>query len=151
MSGDRPMRIDTTTTPTEAELAALREGIVRFNHEAVPELEPESAETRFVVLARDERDEIVGGLRAACFWNTLHVELLWLSPACRGRGTGTQLMQAAEEKARALGMGLALVMTTSWQARPFYEKCGYVLMGTVDDMPKGHASHWLRKRLVAEA
>ncbi len=141
------MKIETTTSVSDADRAALSEGIVRFNHECVPDLEPESAEVRYFVLARDEADTLLGGIRATCFWNTLHIELLWLSPASRGTGLGTALLQAAETKAKALGMGLALVMTTSWQAKPFYEKHGYQLLSTIEDMPKGHASHYLHKRL----
>ncbi len=141
------MKIVTTTSPTEAERAALSEGIVRFNHEAVPDLEPESDEVRFFVLARGESDAVVGGIRATCFWNSLHIELLWLSQECRGKGVGARLLGAAEAKARELGMGLALVMTTSWQARPFYEKHGYVVLATIEGMPKGHSSYYLQKRL----
>ncbi len=141
------MKIVTTIAATEAERAALSEGIVRFNHEAVPELEPESAEVRFFVLARSDSDAVVGGIRATCFWNALHIELLWLSQECRGTGLGSQLLVAAEAKAKELGMELALVMTTSWQAKPFYEKQGYVLLSTIEGMPKGHSSHYLQKRL----
>lgn len=141
------MKIITTENATEAEQAVLREGIVRFNHETVPDLEPESAEVRFFVLARDEQDAVAGGIRASCFWNTLHVELLWLSPASRGSGLGAQLLHAAEEKAKQHGMELALVMTTSWQAKPFYEKQGYTLLSSLEGMPKGHTSYYLQKRL----
>ncbi|MCV2350718.1 GNAT family N-acetyltransferase [Paucibacter sp. Y2R2-4] len=141
------MKIETTLSATEEERALLSEGIVRFNHEVVPDLEPESAEVRFFVLARNDADALVGGIRAICFWNALHIELLWLSPECRGTGLGSELLKAAEAKAKSLGMGLALVMTTSWQAKPFYEKHGYVLLSTIEDLPKGHSSHHLQKRL----
>jgi hypothetical protein len=39
--------------------------------------------------------------------------------------------------------------THSFQARPFYEKCGYKVFGTLEDYPPGHAKFFLRKRLAA--
>tara|TARA_B000000460_G_C21277944_1_gene290429 strand:- start:28 stop:264 length:237 start_codon:yes stop_codon:yes gene_type:complete len=78
----------------------------------------------------------------------LHIELLWLSATARGQGSGRQLIGKAEDFARELGCENALVETTSWQAKPFYEKNGYVLMGTLEGRPKGHASHYLTKSLM---
>jgi len=39
--------------------------------------------------------------------------------------------------------------TTSFQARPFYEKLGYAVFGTLDDHPLSHAHYLLRKQLRA--
>jgi hypothetical protein len=41
----------------------------------------------------------------------------------------------------------AYLDTFSHQARPFYEEFGYVVFGTLDDFPKGHARFSMRKRL----
>ena len=57
-------------------------------------------------------------------------------------------MVEAEDYARAQNCEKAFVETTSWQAKPFYEKQGYALMATLPDRPKGHASHYLAKSLV---
>lgn len=143
------MEIDLTTRADPKDATALRDGIVGFNHSKVADLEPIEAEVRFFVFARDADGTVVGGIRAACYWNTLHVELLWLSEALRGRGAGRALMARAEEFAREKGFGLALVETTSWQARPFYEKCGYACIATIPDRPRGHTSYTLTKRLDA--
>ena len=141
------MQIEVTRKPAEADAATLSRGIQDFNALTVPDLEAVEDEVRFFVLARDEDGALIGGMRACCYWNTLHIELTWLSDAGRGRGMGKRLMQAAEEKARALGCEKALVETTSWQARGFYEKCGYALLATLEGRPKGHASHYLAKEL----
>jgi uncharacterized protein (DUF924 family) len=39
--------------------------------------------------------------------------------------------------------------TTSFEARPFYEKRGYEVFATLDDYPPGHSKFFLRKRLTA--
>ena len=142
------MQFELTTAPAAADARALSEGIVAFNHAAVPDLEPISAEVKFFVFARDDAGALVGGLRAACYWNTLHVELLWLSDDARGTGAGREVMDRAEAFAREHGCQLALVQTTSWQARPFYEARGYACFGTVDGLPRAHATHFLHKRLA---
>lgn len=141
------MSIEVQVSPPPELAAALSEGIAAFNRNAIPDLESNEAEVRFHVIARDDRDLLIGGLRGACYWNTLHIELLWLSDAARGSGIGRAIMAKAEAFARQQGCALALVETTSWQARPFYEKNGYELMATLEGRPKGHASHYLRKTL----
>lgn len=125
----------------------LSRAIAEFNQAAVPDLEPNEAETRFHVIAQDASGNVAGGLRASCYWNTLHIELLWLADAARGTGIGRELVGKAEAFAISKQCEKALVETTSWQARPFYEKLGYVHMATLHDRPKGHASHYLSKTL----
>lgn len=131
-----------------ADARALSKGIIAFNRRTVPDLEPVESEVRFFALARDACGRLRGGLRASCFWNTLHIELLWLDVDARGRGTGRRLLAAAEARALAHGCALALVETTSWQARPFYEKAGYQWLATLPERPRGHATHMLSKRLI---
>ncbi|MEM1051444.1 MAG: GNAT family N-acetyltransferase [Pseudomonadota bacterium] len=141
------MRISVEREPSAEDIAALSKGIIAFNKEQVPDLEEVAKEVRFHVLARSEEGELRGGIRAICYWNTLHLELLWLDEAARGEGLGAKLMQEAERTARGHGCAIALVETTSWQAKPFYEKLGYTLMTTLADRPKSHASHYLSKSL----
>ncbi|PTT78634.1 N-acetyltransferase [Pelomonas sp. HMWF004] len=143
------MKIELTTRAEPKDAAALSEGIVGFNQKQVPGLEPIEAEVRFFVFARNEDGAAVGGIRAACYWNTLHIELLWLSDALRGQGAGGALLARAEAFAREQDCQIALVETTSWQARPFYEKCGYVCIAAIPDRPRGHSTYTLSKRLDA--
>ena len=133
--------------PSEAVAKALSQGIVDFNRGAIPDLEPNEAEVRFHVVATDEDGALTGGLRGACYWNTLHIELLWLADSARGSGNGRRIIEAAEAFARDNSCEKALVETTRWQAKPFYEKNGYTLMATLEGRPKGHASHYLSKAL----
>lgn len=141
------MGIQLHLKPPEAIAKALSDGIVNFNRKSIPDLEPNEDEVRFHVVATNDDGELAGGLRGTCYWNTLHIELLWLPEAARGSGVGGQIMAATEEFAMEHGCELALIETTSWQARPFYEKNGYELMATLEGRPKGHASHYLRKTL----
>jgi GNAT superfamily N-acetyltransferase len=142
------MKIELTTSPTKADAQTISQGIVNFNHATIKDLEPNDAEIKFSVFVRDENDQVTGGIRATCYWNTLHIELLWLDESSRGSSCGSEMMSKAEAFARENGFEQALVTTTSWQARPFYEKNGYILMATLPEYPKGYATHFLTKKLT---
>ena len=91
--------------------------------------------------------------RACCasiYWNILHIELVWVSEEARGKNIGSQMVEKAEAFAIEKGSERALLDTTTWQARPFYEKLGYEVFGTLPDHPKGHALHFMTKKLVEE-
>ena len=142
------MNIEIERNPSRTDADLLSRGIMSFNEQAVPGLEPVEDEMRFHVMARDGEGSLQGGIRASCYWNTLHIELLWISETARGSGIGRKLIQKAEAFARDHGCENALVETTSWQARPFYEKNGYKHMATLPNRPKGHSSHYLTKLLT---
>ena len=139
--------IDLVENATEADAHALSHGIITFNRSILPTLERIDEAKAFHVFVRNDSRNVTGGLRASCYWNTLHIALLWLGEDLRGQGMGRRLLEIAERYATDVGCELAHVETTSWQALPFYEKCGYVLMGTLEGRPVGHATHYLTKRL----
>lgn len=141
------MNIEITTQAKEQDAKTISQGIIDFNNSKISDLEAIEDEVKFSVFVKDDHGTVVGGIRAICFWNTLHIELLWLSEACRGKGIGRELLLSAEGFAKENGCEKALVETTSWQAKPFYEKVGYIHMATLNDKPKGYASHYLTKDL----
>ena len=96
---------------------------------------------------RSERGEVLGGLTGLIWGGWLQVSYLWVSEVVRGQGHGGRLMDAAEDYARTRGCIGALLDTHSFQARPFYERRGYVVFGTLEDCPVGHARYFLKKAL----
>ncbi|MFI0430845.1 GNAT family N-acetyltransferase [Mariniflexile sp. HMF6888] len=141
------MNIEITTTPNKQDTETISQGIINFNNSKTSDLEPIEKEIKFFVFVRNEFDKIIGGIRAVCFWNTMHIELLWLSEDCRGKGIGKKLIESAENFAKENGYEKVFVETTSWQAKPFYEKVGYSHIATLNGRPKGHASHYLTKNI----
>ena len=71
------MSIEVYLTPPEAVAQALSDGIASFNRSAIPDPEPNEDEVRFHVVASSDTNRVVGGLRGTCYWNTLHIELLY--------------------------------------------------------------------------
>lgn len=142
------MKINLTTSPTPEDAKTISQGLVTFNQRMVKELKDQDTELNFSVFARDDSNNINGGLRATCFWNTLHIELLWVAEELRGQGVGQELLEKAEQYALENGFEQALLESTSWQAKPFYEKMGYTVMATLPEYPKGHETHFMTKRLI---
>jgi ribosomal protein S18 acetylase RimI-like enzyme len=66
----------------------------------------------------------------------------------RGRGHGAKLLRTAEDEARMQGCHGVFLKTTSFQAKPFYEKFGYEVVADIPDYPKGHSHHVLKKKLL---
>jgi GNAT superfamily N-acetyltransferase len=96
---------------------------------------------------KTERGEIMGGLLGMIWGGCLHISFIWVDEAVRGRDNGTRLMDAAEAYARERHCHTATLDTHSFQARPFYEKRGYEVFGTLDDYPTGHKKFFLKKKL----
>ncbi len=96
---------------------------------------------------KNARGEIMGGLLGSVWGGWLHITFLWIDEAVRGQGWATKLMDRAEAYAVERHCHSATLDTHSFQARPFYEKRGYEVFGTLDDYPKGHKKFFLRKKL----
>ena len=94
-----------------------------------------------------EGRKIVGLLTGYTAWGWLFVDTLWVSDKERGKGMGKTLMEKAESEARKRGVRHAYLYSYSFQAPGFYRKLGYREFAKVDDFPKGHARHWLKKAL----
>ena len=100
------------------------------------------------ILLVDQSQSIVGGLIASTScWDWLVIDLLWVHESQRYQGLGKQLMQLAEQEASDRGCKFATLSTISFQARGFYEKLGYQVVGQLDDHPPGQTKYWLQKML----
>lgn len=135
------LRIDDQVSP--ADEAAVVRGLLAFNEVRLGPANDQPV--RFVV--RDGAGAVVGGLLGHTRWGWLYVAKLWVDERARGQGLGTQLLTAAEDLARSRGCTDASLDTFEYQARPFYEKLGYSLFGTLEGFPPGYRQYFLRKRL----
>ena len=101
------------------------------------------------ILLRDKEGNLAGGLIADTYWNWLDVDDFWLDARVRGRGIGRIMLHAAEQEAIARDCRFAKLETFSFQARGFYERCGYKVVGELCDYPPGSSLFWMVKELLA--
>jgi len=139
--------IEVTNTPDAEALRFISNGIQSYNKGYLSEDVVYEKDTKFAVFARDENNTVVGGIRANAFWNYCFIELLWLSESKRKEGIGAELLLHAEGYAKKHGFEYMRTETTSFQAKPFYEKHGYTLLGEFPDHPKGYVMYLLIKKL----
>ena len=102
------------------------------------------------VFLRDREDEALGGLLGEIWGQWLFISHVWLAAPWRRGGYGSKLLAAAERYALERGCLNAWLTTSSFQARPFYEKFGYELFATLDECPPGHKLYFLKKHLAAD-
>jgi len=86
-------------------------------------------------------------LTARTYWRYLDIAFLWVSEKYRGRDFGTQLMDTAEDEARARGCERVFLDTLSFQALGFYQRRGYVEFGRLEGFSGKHDRHYLCKSL----
>jgi GNAT superfamily N-acetyltransferase len=117
-------------------------GLRAFNEK---EIGPSNEEpVKFVAF---DVEGVVGGLIGQIRWRWLYVAKLWVDERARRQGVGTNLLTAAEDLARKRGCVGVSLDTFEYQARPFYEKLGYEVFGTLEGYPPGHRQFYLRKKL----
>jgi GNAT superfamily N-acetyltransferase len=98
---------------------------------------------------RNENEEILGGLLGDIWGGWLHIKIVWVAEPVRGRGHARAMVAAAEDYAIRRGCRGAHLETFSFQARPLYEKLGYVVFGELPDYPPGHTEFFMKKMFVA--
>jgi ribosomal protein S18 acetylase RimI-like enzyme len=137
------VRIEIETSPSEQTLAVVRAGMRRHTESRVPWAEYSDLS----LIARDNDEAVIAAALGETGRGWLHISVVWVEERSRGRRLGTQLVNAMEAEAVRRGCHGAYLDTFSYQARPFYEKLGYEVFGTLDDYPAGHQRFYMRKRL----
>ena len=109
--------------------------------------------------AKTEEESIVfkieneeGSIIAGCIlniheWGRAVLSTLWADEKYRHHGLGSMLIRAAENAARERGCYYLCLGTADYMARPLYEKHGFKVFTVNRDVPMGHVSWSLAKRL----
>ncbi|MBO4501739.1 MAG: GNAT family N-acetyltransferase, partial [Clostridia bacterium] len=84
-------------------------------------------------------------------WGRAVLAALWVDERYRRRGLGSMLIRASEKAAREKGCYYLCLGTVDYMARPLYEKHGFRVFTVNNDIPKGHVSWSLCKRLDTNA
>jgi ribosomal protein S18 acetylase RimI-like enzyme len=140
------LRCEFTERPASDDLDAVDAGLHLHNINAV---DLEAVQT-LACLARDAVGKVVGGLRARQWGKAVEVQQLWVERSLRRQGVARRLMQMLEDEVRRRGATLIYLDTFSFQARGFYERCGYSVVLRLDGMPDGIVKYVMVKRLDSE-
>ena len=142
------MKIDVTDVITAQDQEELFAGLRAYNSQFIDTRDWYS----LGVYARDAQGKMRGGLIGKRKGDWLCIDYLWVSEEARGAGLGSTLIAEAEARIRQWGCRQMLVDTASFQALPFYQKCGFMLSHTLQDFPyEGIQRHYLTKSLAHQA
>jgi len=131
-------------TPTPEDIQTIRNGLNAYNLQFVPDAQHKSLN----IILRPPDGRVIGGLVGRTYWGWLYISLLWIDESFRGQSLGQKILDMAEQEALRRGCRRAHLDTLDFQALQFYEKQGYVVFGTLEDLPYGHKRHFLQKALV---
>ena len=136
------------TLQRETDVAATREAVVAGLSAYNAAVVGARNSAPLALSLRDDDGVIVGGLIGELKWEWLHVDLLWIDAAHRGKGHGEALVAMAETAAREHGARGVYLSTMSLQAPDFYPKLGYVEYGRLEGYPvAGQRIHQFAKAL----
>lgn len=130
-------------TPTEHEIAYVRESLMQFNNERVGA----DGHTPLNLVEYDADGKVIGGLLGGTYWGWMYVDILWVDENHRKQGIGSKLLAEAEREAMRRRCHHVHLDTMSWQAPDFYKKHGYEVIGILPDIPKGNQKYLLQKAL----
>lgn len=128
----------------------VHQGIIEFNNINSPfhlAARKPGAISPLNIIVKDDGGKNIGGLSASTYWGWLEIEDFFLPDDFRGRGLGGRILELAEETALRRGCRHSHLTTYDFQARDFYEKRGYTIVGRLEDCPPGSTYYWMRKDL----
>ena len=134
--------IELTDAPQADFTEFLRQGLIEENRAHLGEWDQ-----RPLALLVHIRNRLVGGLLAETARQLLFINYLWITTEYRRQGLGARLLAAAESEARRRDCQMAWLDTFDFQARRFYERCGYTVFGELAGLPNGHRRLFMSKRL----
>ncbi|WP_090977098.1 N-acetyltransferase [Paenibacillus sp. CF384] len=123
--------------------AYVRNKLIEFNAKHVPNGRYEEVN----LCLKNDKGEIIAGLNSAVCWNWMEIDILWIQEDNRGKGLGKQLLEEAEQIARAKDCTFIKLNTFSFQAPEFYKKYGYQVIGIIENAPAGNKHYYYKKDL----
>lgn len=110
--------------------------------------DPHTGEERLVRKIADGEGNVIGGCIVNIHaWGRAVLAQLWVDKRYRHHGLGSMLIRAAEKAAREKNCYYLCLGTADYMARPLYEKHGFSVFTVNRDIPIGHVSWSLSKRL----
>ncbi|CAA0160011.1 GNAT family N-acetyltransferase [Tenacibaculum maritimum] len=140
------MNLKVTDKVDQKSYDRIVELLVDFNKSKTEHLDREINKP-IEIIARDEQNEIIGGLYGRSIWGTLEIKTFVVKTENRNDGIGRKLITEAEKEAKNRNCRFISLDTFSFQAPEFYEKLGFKKIGTETDFPKGFEKYYYRKEI----
>lgn len=133
-----------TDQPTDADETVIGTGLADYNAQKTGyrDWRPLAA------LLRDpETGTTLGGMMGRTSYGLLFIDLVYLPESMRGQDIGRRLLEMMEQEGARRGCKSAFLLTITYQAPGFYERCGWTEFGRIACDPPGTARIFLTKTL----
>jgi len=89
-------------------------------------------------------EELKGGLVGMIYWNLMEIEDFYISQSHRSKGYGKELLLKAIDIAHEKRLNYILLRTYSFQAKDFFYKYGFRVIGEITDYPPGDSFYIMK-------
>lgn len=137
------MELTKPLPPQDSDFEALKAGLTEFNESFTGTIFREKISS----FVKNDAGKIVGGILGEINWGWLHIQGLWVDESIRNGGWGSKLLSQLEDYALSNNISNVRLETTTFQALDFYLKSGYSVFGELSNMPPGHTSYFLQKKM----
>ena len=141
------MNVDHLTIETDPAMADVRFLEDRLYDYNVEQIGVDDGQW-LAIFVRDDQQTIRAGLEGWTWCGSCYIRSVWVHRNVRSQGIGMKLLQAAEQEAIKRGCRQIVLASFSFQAPQFYHKLGFETFAVLEDHPRGHQHHYLRKRLA---
>lgn len=140
------MKINISKKTTNEDKQYIDDELYRFNLKHFPtDLRGRYEEVNLFL--KDDQGNVRGGIISEICWNWLEIHTLMVDEEIRKSGYGTKLLAEVEKIALHRSCDFIKVDTLSFQALDFYEKNGYRIFGSIDNVGRDFKHYYLKKEL----
>jgi N-acetylglutamate synthase-like GNAT family acetyltransferase len=134
------------TDKNENLLSYLKDNIREFNNKNSI-YHKESREDNYIKyfnISLENDSRIFGGIYCEIYWNCMCIDKLFVKEENRNEGWGVKLLNKAINYSKKEELSFVYLTTYSFQAREFYEKYGFKIVGELKDYPPGETYYTMR-------
>jgi len=127
----------------------LKQSIRSFNDEHSPyhKASRQDGYVKHILITEKDEKKLVAGLSARMYWQMIYLDEFFVSPHKRHSGIGSKMLRKLIEIASQAEVDFICLETFSFQARTFYEKFGFYVIGEIKDYPPGESMYTMRLNL----
>ncbi|MCH4888025.1 GNAT family N-acetyltransferase [Acidaminobacter sp. JC074] len=124
----------------------LKKSIRSFNDDHSPYHKASRQEgyVKHILITEKEDKKLIGGLSARMYWQMIYLDEFFVRPSNRHAGIGSKMLKKLIEIAKEAQVDFICLETFSFQARDFYEKFGFYVIGEIKDYPPGESMYTMR-------
>lgn len=127
----------------------LKHKIRAFNNEYSPyhKASREPGYVQPILITKKENGKLIGGLSARYYWDMIYLDEFYIDATYRKSGLGSDMLKTLIGIGQDKMAKYICLETFSFQARQFYEKFGFEVIGEIKDYPPGESMFTMRKNL----